>query len=101
MVDALNRKSMGSFAHIAEQKREVVKELCRMFSQGLSLEVLKTQSMIVQFWMKSDMIEEIKTVQDLDPVLVKLKDRVQVGQDDKFSVYQGILKLDKRICARC
>ena len=59
-----------------------------------------TQPMIAQFWVRSDMIEEIKVVQYSDPVLVKLKDRVQVGQDDKFSVYQGILKLDKRICAR-
>ena len=48
--------------------------------------------------MTSDMIEEIKAVQYLDPLLVKLKDRVQVGQDDKFSLYQGILKLNKRIC---
>ena len=44
------------------------------------------------------MIEEIKVVQDSYLVLVKLKDRVQAGQDDKFSVYQGILKLNKRIC---
>ena len=49
VADALSRKSMGSLAHIAEQKREAVKELCRLFSQGLSLEVPKTQPMIAQF----------------------------------------------------
>ena len=46
------------------------------------------------------MIDEIKAVQDSDPVLVRLKEKVQAGQDDKFSVYQGILKLNKRICVQ-
>ena len=44
------------------------------------------------------MIEQIKAVHDSDLVLVKLKDRVQAGQDDKFNMYQGILKLNRRIC---
>ena len=44
------------------------------------------------------MIEEIKAIQDSDPILVRLKDKVRGGQDNKFSVYQGILKLNKRIC---
>ena len=30
-------EKMESLAHIAEQKIEIVKELCRLFSQGLSL----------------------------------------------------------------
>ena len=37
IADALSRKSMGSLAHVAEQKKEMVKELCKMFSEGLSL----------------------------------------------------------------
>ena len=44
------------------------------------------------------MIDEIKAIQDSDPILVKLKDRVRVGQDDKFSMYHEILKLNERIC---
>ena len=98
VADALSRESMESLAHIVEQKREAVKELYRLFSQRLSLEVPETQPMIAQFWMRSNMIEEIKVVQDSDPMLAKLKDRVQARQDDKFSVYQEILKLNKRIC---
>ena len=54
--------------------------------------------MIIQFRVRLDIIEEIKAVQDSDPILVKLKDRVQARQEDKFSVYQGVLKLNKRIC---
>ena len=83
MTDALSRKSMGSLAHIVEQKREAVKELYRLFSQGLSLEVPETQPMIAQFRVRSDMIEEIKTVQDSDPILVKL--RIESKQDKMTS----------------
>ena len=75
VADALSRKSMGSLAHRADQKREAIKELCRLFNQGHSLEVSETQPMIVHFWVRSDMIEEIKVVQDLDLVLVKLKEK--------------------------
>ena len=53
--------------------------------------------MIAQFQVRLDMIDEIKAVQDSDPVLVKLKEKVQAGQDDKFSVYQGVLKLNNRV----
>ena len=44
------------------------------------------------------MIVEIKAAQDSDPTLIKLKDRVWVGQENRFRVYQGVLKLDKRLC---
>ena len=30
VADALSRKSMGSLAHVAEQKKEMVKELCKL-----------------------------------------------------------------------
>ena len=49
MADALSKKSMGSLAHIAEQKKEMVKELCKLFGEGLSLEMIETQPMIAQF----------------------------------------------------
>ena len=44
------------------------------------------------------MIDEIKALQDSDLVLVKLKEKVQARQDDRFSVYQGVLKLNNRVC---
>ena len=49
VVDALSKKSMESFTHIAKLKRKIVKELCRLFSQGLSLDEPETQPMIAQF----------------------------------------------------
>ena len=46
VTDALSRKSMESLAHVAEQKKEMVKELCKLFSEGLFLEMTETQPMI-------------------------------------------------------
>ena len=46
VADALSRKSIGSLAHVAEQKKEMVKELSKLFSEGLSLEMSETQPMI-------------------------------------------------------
>ena len=42
VADALSRKSMESLAHVAKQKKEMVKELCKLFSEGLSLEMTET-----------------------------------------------------------
>ena len=63
VADALSRKSMGSLAHVAEQKKEMVKELCKLFSEGLSLEMTETQPMIAQFWVRSKLIDEIRAAQ--------------------------------------
>ena len=69
MADALSRKSMGSLAHVAEQKKKMVKELCKLFSKGLSLEMPETQPMIAQFQIRSKLIDEIRAAQIADPEL--------------------------------
>ena len=38
--------------------------------------MLEAQPMIAQFWMRLNLIDKIKAVQDSDPTLIKLKDRV-------------------------
>ena len=80
VVGALSRKSMGSLAHVAEQKKEMIKELCKLFSEGLSLEVTETQPMIAQFWVRSKLIDEIRAAQITDPECQKVIDRVWRGQ---------------------
>ena len=54
--------------------------------------------MIVQFRVRLTLIDEIKRAQDSDPALVKLKDMVKAGQETKFEIHQGILKLNGRLC---
>ena len=79
VVDTLGRRSMESLAHVAEQKKEMVKELCRLFSEGLSLKMPETQSMIVQFRVRSKLIDEIIAAQTVDPEFKKYIDRVRKG----------------------
>ena len=76
----------------------MVKELCKLFSEGLSLEMTETQPMIVQFWVRSKLIDEIKAVQTSDPKIMKYRDRVLKGQEKKFRISNEILMLDNRIC---
>ena len=40
------RKSMGSLSHIAEQRKEIVKELHSLLNEGCSFEMSEDQPMI-------------------------------------------------------
>ena len=64
---------MGSLAHVAEQKKEIVKELCKLFGKGLSLEVIETQPMIAQFWVRSKLIDDATSL----PQLIRIKTRLE------------------------
>ena len=98
IADALSKKSMGSLSHIAEPRRDVVKDLQRLFKVGLSLEATVTQPLIAQFQVRLVLIDEIETAQDLDPEFVKLKSLISKGQKKKFKVDHGVLKLNDRLC---
>ena len=97
VTDALSRKSIGSLAHVAEQKKEIVKELCKLFSEGLSLEMPKTQPMIIQFWVRSKLIDEIRAAQTVDLEFQKYIDKVRKGQEKKFRISNDMLMLDNRV----
>ena len=58
----------------------------------------EAQPMIAQFWVRLNLIDEIKVAQDSDPTLIKLKDRVWARQENRFKVYQGVLKMNERLC---
>ena len=60
VVDALSRKSIESLVHVAKQKKEMVRKLCKLFSEELSLEMLETQPMTARFWVRSKLIDEIR-----------------------------------------
>ena len=48
--------------------------------------------------MRLNLIDEIKTTQESDPMMKELKEKVQAGQEQRFQVYQGVLKLNGRLC---
>ena len=65
---------------------------------GLSLEAIVTQPLIAQFWVRPVLIDEIEAAQDSDLEFVKLKSLISVGQETKFRVDHGVLKLNDKLC---
>src|SRR5262249_34145160 len=98
VADALSRKSMGSLHHISIQKKELVKDLNGLFNMGLHLEVSDSQVLLAQFQVKPSLIDEIKTAQNSDPEIAKLKITVQEGRVTDFSIMDGGLKCGNRLC---
>ena len=65
---------------------------------GLSLEAIVTQPLIAKFRVRLVLIDEIEVAQDSDPEFVKLKSLISAGQETKFRVDYGVLKLNDRLC---
>ncbi|KAJ8748614.1 hypothetical protein K2173_007604 [Erythroxylum novogranatense] len=89
---------MGSLYHIPMQKKELVKDLTGLFNMGLHLEVSDSQVLLAQFQVKPNLIDEIKTAQDSDPELAKLRIAVQDGKVTKFNIVDGVLKCGDMLC---
>ncbi|KAJ8761612.1 hypothetical protein K2173_004388 [Erythroxylum novogranatense] len=89
---------MGSLRHISIQKKELVQDLNGLFNAGLHLEVSNSQALLAQFQVKSNLMDEIKTVQGSDPELAKLRIVVQDGKVTKFNMVDGVLRCGDRLC---
>ncbi|KAJ8771584.1 hypothetical protein K2173_026761 [Erythroxylum novogranatense] len=98
VADALSRKSMGSLHHVSIQKKELVQDLNGLFNAGLHLEVSDSQALLAQFQVKSNLMNEIKTVQGSDPELAKLRIAVQDGKVTEFNMVDGVLRCGDRLC---
>ena len=67
VADALSRKSSGSLAHISAEKRQLTRELYKLYDQGLQLEALESGALLAHFRVKSILMDRIKTAQCRDP----------------------------------
>ena len=76
----------------------MIKELYKLFSERLSLEMPETQPMIVQFWVRSKLIDEIRAAQITDVECQKVVDRVRRGQEKRYRISNEMLMLDNRVC---
>jgi len=73
VADALSRKSMGSLAHIAPIRRPLVEEIHELERSGVQLEIREPQTFLAHVKAQSSLVERIKTIQDRDSKLDKLK----------------------------
>ena len=60
VADALSRKSMGSLAHIAVQKRHMVEEVRNCLNEGVILSVIDIGTMLAHVQVQSFLVEEVK-----------------------------------------
>jgi hypothetical protein len=99
VADALSRKSMGSFAHIAEVRRPVVNEFQSLVSSGVKFETTNAESLLAHVEARSSLVDNIKETQDKDPYLKKVIEDIKLGKVSEFKIdSEGMLRFDTRLC---
>src|SRR5688572_8250990 len=88
VANALSRMSMGSVAHVDEDKKELVKEVHRLARLGVKLLGTMEGSMLVQNGSESSLVVDVKSKQDLDPSLMELKRLVDEKKIEVFSFFE-------------
>ena len=84
VADAPNRLSMGSFTHVEDDKKKLVREFHQLARLGVRLVDLDEDSVWVHNSLESYFVSKVKEKQDRDPSLVKLKESVR---DHKVKVF--------------
>ncbi|KAH0698841.1 hypothetical protein KY284_013056 [Solanum tuberosum] len=76
VADALSRLSMGSVAHVEEERKELAKDVHRVARLGVRLMSISDGGVTVQNGAKSSLVVEVKEKQDNDLILLQLKGAV-------------------------
>ena len=73
VADDLSRLSMGSVAHLEEERKELVKYAHRLARLGVHLMSISYSGVTVQNGEESSLVVEVKENQDSDLILVEIK----------------------------
>ena len=84
VADALSRKSMGSLAHIAVQKRHMVREVKNCLNDGVVLSITNTGAMLAHVQVRSSLVEKVKQLQQEDDFCQRKKTQVEQGLSEGF-----------------
>ncbi|WMV09097.1 hypothetical protein MTR67_002482 [Solanum verrucosum] len=99
VADALSRLSMGSVAHIEEEKKELVRDVHRLARLGVQLVDSMKGGVMVPNGSESSFCGGCGDKQGLDLVLVELKEAVLKKSVEAFSQGRyGVLKYQGRLC---
>ena len=86
VADALSRMSMGSKAHVKDEKKELVKDIHRLVRLGVRLVDSTSGDVSFHPSSKSSLVVEVKEGKHFDPVLMGLKDSVLDKMNESFSL---------------
>ncbi|KAH0646574.1 hypothetical protein KY284_034458 [Solanum tuberosum] len=99
VVNALSRLSMGSTAHVEEEKKELVKDGHRLARLGVHLMDSIEGGVAVMNGAESSLVSEVKEKQDQDPILLELKAHVHKQKVLGFEQGgDGVLRYQGRLC---
>ncbi|KAH0734704.1 hypothetical protein KY285_010411 [Solanum tuberosum] len=85
VADALSRLSMGSVAHVEEEKKELVRDVHRLARLGVQLVDSTKGGFMVHHSSESSFVVDVKAKQHLDPILMELKESVLNKSIEVFS----------------
>ncbi|MUG03566.1 hypothetical protein ECC01_21510 [Bacillus tequilensis] len=85
VADALSRLSMGSVAHVEDERKEIVKDVHKLAHLGVCLMSTSNSGVTVQNGAESSLVVEVKEKQDSDPILLELKGAVHNQRVEVFS----------------
>ncbi|KAH0781192.1 hypothetical protein KY290_000790 [Solanum tuberosum] len=104
VADALSRLSMGSIAHVEEERKELAKDVQRLARLGVRLMSISYSGVKVQNGSESSLVVDIKEKEDNDLILFQLNGPVHQQRVEVFSRgvvgalrYQGRLYLPKLV----
>ena len=96
---ALIRMSMGSTAHVEDEKKELAKDVHRLAILGVRLVDSTSGGVSVHPSSESSFVVEVKQGQHLDLVLMELKDSVLIKMNQSFILGgDAILRYQDRLC---
>ncbi|KAH0725354.1 hypothetical protein KY284_001219 [Solanum tuberosum] len=99
VVDALSRLSMGSVAHVEEERKELAKDVHRLARLGVCLMSISDDGVIVHNGSESSLVAEVKEKQYSDPIFLQLKGAVHHQRVEVFSQGgDGVLRYHGRLC---
>ena len=85
VADTLIRLSMGSVSHVEETNRNLVKDVHKLARLGFQIEDYPNGGVVVHHNSESSFVVEVKSKQQLDPLLMELIESALGKMKDSFS----------------
>ncbi|KAH0636086.1 hypothetical protein KY289_036001 [Solanum tuberosum] len=99
VADALSRLSIGSVAHVEEERKELARDVHRLARLGVRLMSISDDGVTIQNGAESSLVEKVKEKQDSDAIFLELKGAVHNQRVEVFSHGgDGVLHYQGRLC---
>ena len=103
VADAISRMNTGSVSHLDVAKKDLEREVYRLYIFGMRLEISPDGGTIVHHNSELSLVVKVKSKQHLDLALMDLKALVRGKMNELFSREgDGVLKYQREImCSQC